>query len=55
MHMSLDEARKIIGDDAPGMTDEELDQTIYDLEMIASMTLRAITSEKFHLIDEEDA
>ena len=39
-HMSLDQARKIMGDDAPDTTDEELDQIILDLEVMARMAIR---------------
>ncbi len=33
-HMTLEEAQKIMGDDVPNMSEEELNQTIYDKEQL---------------------
>lgn len=46
--MKADEARVILGDEASAeLTDEQLQQLIWDLEVIARDTLRAIREAKF--------
>ena len=47
--MSLDEARKILGKDGDELSDEQLENMIFTLEMLARETIQAIISGKIEL------
>jgi hypothetical protein len=47
--MTAKEARRIMGDDATDITDEELDITIGHLEALASATIEAIMNGEMKL------
>lgn len=47
--MNAEEARKIMGDDAPDITDEELEITIGHLEALASATIKSIMNAEIKL------
>lgn len=47
--MSLDEARKILGKDGDESSDEQLENMIFTLEMLARETIQAIISGKIEL------
>lgn len=47
--MSLEEARKILGKDGDKLSDEQLENTIFTLEMLARETIQATLSGKMEL------
>lgn len=47
--MSLEEARKILGKDGDELSDEQLENTIFTLEMLARETIQATLSGKMEL------
>ena len=40
--MSIREARKVLGDEALSMTDEEIQELIYDFDMIAQYSIKMV-------------
>lgn len=48
--MTIDQARKLLGDEALSMTDEEVQQLIDDFDMIAQFSIKLVQSFK----DEQD-
>jgi hypothetical protein len=51
--MTPEEARKIMGDDAPDITDEELEITIGHLEALATETIRSIMNGEIKLSNKD--
>lgn len=44
--MTIDQARKLLGDEALSMTDEEVQQLIDDFDMIAQFSIKLVQSFK---------
>ena len=49
--MTLEEDRKIMGSDAPYISDDQLEETIGHLEAIAAMTIKSIMSGEIKIGD----
>jgi len=53
--MSVEEAREILGEEYNKLSDEEIERIVSDLEVIASLTIKAIVKGEFRINDTDPA